>query len=98
MPEQEEWRRQWTAKMQRERGGPRQEAQVSQDLQLQRDRGTSPDRSDDGEPKKPSDREKPSWGGVLKRTVAEFQDDNLIDWAAALTYYGLLSLDRKSVV
>jgi membrane protein len=29
---------------------------------------------------------------VLKRTVKEFQDDNLTDWAAALTYYGLLSL------
>ena len=29
---------------------------------------------------------------TLKRTVAEFQDDNLSDWAAALTYYGLLSL------
>ncbi len=29
---------------------------------------------------------------TLKRTVAEFQEDNLSDWAAALTYYGLLSL------
>ncbi len=29
---------------------------------------------------------------TLKRTVAEFRDDNLTDWAAALTYYGLLSL------
>jgi membrane protein len=29
---------------------------------------------------------------ALKRTVAEFRDDNLADWAAALTYYGLLSL------
>jgi membrane protein len=29
---------------------------------------------------------------ALKRTVAEFKDDNLADWAAALTYYGLLSL------
>jgi membrane protein len=29
---------------------------------------------------------------TLKRTVAEFKDDNLADWAAALTYYGLLSL------
>ena len=25
---------------------------------------------------------------TLKRTVAEFQEDNLTDWAAALTYYG----------
>jgi membrane protein len=29
---------------------------------------------------------------TLKRTVAEFREDNLGDWAAALTYYGLLSL------
>jgi membrane protein len=29
---------------------------------------------------------------TLKRTVAEFRDDDLGDWAAALTYYGLLSL------
>ncbi len=32
-----------------------------------------------------------SWA-TLKRTLAEFQEDNLSDWAAALTYYGLLSL------
>jgi membrane protein len=29
---------------------------------------------------------------ALRRTLAEFRDDNLTDWAAALTYYGLLSL------
>jgi membrane protein len=29
---------------------------------------------------------------TLKRTATEFRDDNLSDWAAALTYYGLLSL------
>jgi len=29
---------------------------------------------------------------TLKRTVKEFQEDNLSDWAAALTYYSLLSL------
>jgi membrane protein len=29
---------------------------------------------------------------TLKRTVSEFGEDNLTDWAAALTYYGLLSL------
>ena len=31
-------------------------------------------------------------GSTLKRTLTEFQEDNLSDWAAALTYYGLLSL------
>lgn len=29
---------------------------------------------------------------TLKRTVTEFMEDGMIDWAAALTYYGLLSL------
>ena len=33
-----------------------------------------------------------SWPATLKRTVTEFRDDNLSDWAAALTYYGLLAL------
>ncbi len=32
-----------------------------------------------------------SWA-TLKRTASEFREDNLTDWAAALTYYGLLSL------
>ena len=30
--------------------------------------------------------------GVLRRTVSEFSEDNLTDWAAALTYYGLLAM------
>jgi membrane protein len=29
---------------------------------------------------------------TLRRVFAEFREDNLTDWAAALTYYGLLSL------
>jgi membrane protein len=29
---------------------------------------------------------------VLKRTIREFKEDNLTDWAAALTYYGILSI------
>src|SRR3954470_3723820 len=33
-----------------------------------------------------------SWGAVLKRTFKEFKADNLTDWAAALTYYGVLAL------
>lgn len=32
------------------------------------------------------------WWATIKRTATEFQEDNLSDWAAALTYYGLLSL------
>ncbi len=34
----------------------------------------------------------PGIWATLKRTVSEFQEDNLTDWAAALTYYALLSL------
>jgi membrane protein len=30
--------------------------------------------------------------GVLRRTIREFRADNLTDWAAALTYYGILSI------
>jgi membrane protein len=33
-----------------------------------------------------------SAGSTLKRTVKEFSDDNLTHWAAALTYYGVLSI------
>lgn len=33
-----------------------------------------------------------SSGSALKRTVKEFSDDNLTHWAAALTYYGVLSI------
>ena len=35
---------------------------------------------------------RPSAFATLKRTVQEFREDNLTDWAAALTYYGLLAL------
>lgn len=34
----------------------------------------------------------PGAWATLKRTAGEFREDNLTDWAAALTYYGLLSL------
>lgn len=40
----------------------------------------------------PTDMTGRSWMGVLKRTVREYQDDKLSDWAAALTYYGVLSI------
>jgi membrane protein len=40
----------------------------------------------------PTDLPRRSWLGVLKRTVAEFREDNLTDWAAALTYYGVLAI------
>jgi membrane protein len=34
----------------------------------------------------------PTIMGTIKRTVTEFIEDNLTDWAAALTYYGVLAL------
>ncbi|MEU8136224.1 YihY/virulence factor BrkB family protein [Streptodolium elevatio] len=43
-------------------------------------------------PDEPSELPKRSWWRVLKRTVAEFKEDELSDRAAALTYYGVLSL------
>ncbi|GAA3877412.1 hypothetical protein GCM10022243_47780 [Saccharothrix violaceirubra] len=43
-------------------------------------------------PDTPAQLSKRTWWGVLKRTVKEFNDDNLTDWAAALTYYAVLSL------
>ncbi|SCL38403.1 membrane protein [Micromonospora rhizosphaerae] len=46
---------------------------------------------DDG-PESPRELPGAGWKAALKRTVKEFQEDNLTDWAAALTYYGVLSI------
>ncbi|HKN54718.1 MAG TPA: YhjD/YihY/BrkB family envelope integrity protein, partial [Amycolatopsis sp.] len=56
--------------------------------------------SDDHEPLTdgPAELSRRSWWGVLKRTVAEFRRDNITDWAAALTYYGVLSVFPGIVV
>ena len=43
-------------------------------------------------PDTPTDLKAGSWWSVLKRTVKEFRGDNLTDWAAALTYYGVLAI------
>jgi membrane protein len=43
-------------------------------------------------PEGPTDLKGRSWVGVLKRSVREFKEDNLTDWAAALTYYGILAI------
>src|ERR671935_970009 len=43
-------------------------------------------------PDTPTDLTGRSWLGVLGRTVREFKADNLGDLAAALTYYGILSI------
>jgi membrane protein len=38
------------------------------------------------------------WWPVLKRTVGEFKEDNLTDWAAALTYYSVLAIFPALIV
>ncbi len=43
-------------------------------------------------PDNPTDLPKRSWKDTLKRTFKEFKEDNLTDWAAALTYYAVLSV------
>jgi membrane protein len=43
-------------------------------------------------PDSPTDLRKRSWFGTGKRVVAGFRDDNVTDWAAALTYYSVLSI------
>jgi membrane protein len=50
------------------------------------------------EPRNPSDLGRRSWWGVVKRTVSEFRADNLTDWAAALTYYAILSIFPALIV
>jgi membrane protein len=49
-------------------------------------------RGEDAAPEGPTDLSGRGWLGVLKRTFREFKADNLTDWAAALTYYGVLAI------
>ncbi|MDP9685967.1 YihY/virulence factor BrkB family protein [Streptomyces griseoviridis] len=43
-------------------------------------------------PDSPTELPKRSWSALLRRVLKEFKDDELTDRAAALTYYGVLSL------
>ena len=52
----------------------------------------------DRAPDEPSDLGARGWWAALKRTVAEFKEDNLTDWAAALTYYGTLAIFPALIV
>src|SRR5215212_4838125 len=45
-----------------------------------------------GSPDSPTDIPKDSWPTILKRTFKQFGEDKLTTWAAALTYFGVLSL------
>ncbi|WP_436522583.1 YihY/virulence factor BrkB family protein [Actinoplanes sp. HUAS TT8] len=68
------------------------------------DVGRTPDPSDlgglgpDDGPDRPSQlRAKGLWA-ALKRTFKQFSEDNVSDWAAALTYYGVLSIFPGALV
>jgi YihY family inner membrane protein len=43
-------------------------------------------------PHGPTDLPGTSWWAAVKRSVGEFRRDNVTDWAAALTYYSVLSI------
>jgi membrane protein len=60
------------------------------DTRFERDGATATDER--RAPDDVSDLPKESWKGVLKRAWREFSDDKVTDWAAALTYYGVLSI------
>ncbi|KAA0940962.1 MULTISPECIES: YihY/virulence factor BrkB family protein [Streptomyces] len=66
--------------------GPGAEQQRAQES------GRTIEQIDEQAPDKPTELPKRSWMAVLKGTVKEFQDDELADRAASLTYYGVLSL------
>jgi membrane protein len=56
--------------------------------------GATDQRTDVG----PEDISSPGWRAVLRRTVKEFSNDDLTDWAAALTYYAVLALFPALIV
>jgi membrane protein len=56
------------------------------------DSSEEPRSNEDRAPESPSDLKREAWGKVLKRTIAAFRKNNLTVWAAALTYYGVLSI------
>jgi membrane protein len=51
-----------------------------------------------GELSSPTDLPRQSWTKTLKRTAEEFREDKLQHWAAALTYYAVLSIFPALVV
>lgn len=53
---------------------------------------SEPEPDDPRKPGSPAELHKPSWRFALKRTLAEFSDDQCTDLAAGLTYYAVLSI------
>jgi membrane protein len=58
----------------------------------QPERDREADRREAPAPERPTNLPARSWGSVFRRTVREFREDNLTDWAAALTYYAVLAI------
>jgi YihY family inner membrane protein len=56
------------------------------------DRSNGRSGADDGAAERPTQLPGGSWWAAVKRTFKEFRIDNLSDWAAALTYYSVLSI------
>jgi membrane protein len=55
-------------------------------------RATAPPPDDPRKPQSPAEIKKPSWKYVFRKTIREFSSDQCTDIAAALTYYGVLSI------
>ena len=55
------------------------------------DKGAAPPAPDAG-PDTPSELKGKGLWAAIKRTLKQFSSDNISDWAAALTYYGILSI------
>ncbi|GAA3695345.1 YihY/virulence factor BrkB family protein [Arthrobacter ginkgonis] len=57
-----------------------------------RDTQTTPEPDDAQKPEAPTQIDKPSWKYIFRRTFREFSNDYCTDLAAALTFFGVLSL------
>ena len=55
-------------------------------------RGTRDAGDADRAPDRPSDLPKAGWFAILRRSVKQFKHDNVTDYAAALTYFGILAI------
>jgi membrane protein len=62
--------------------------ETTTDQRFEREEGVDERRAPDDV----TDLPKQSWKGVFKRALREFNEDKVTDWAAALTYYGVLSI------
>jgi membrane protein len=80
--------------------GPDGDRTVASD-DVERDAGSDAGRPPPDDPRKPdspTDLTRRSWFGVARRAFAQFRSDNVTDWAAALTYYGVLSMFPALIV